>query len=430
MKNLRSGWALGFYTAVSIVLSAGMGRAAATSNSAAMPHTPAGDFGIHDGDRVVFLGDSITEQKFHNNLIEVFALTRFPEWNLRFRNAGWSGDTAPGGLKRLERDVLFFNPTLVTIKFGMNDHGYKPFVPERFQTYIAAQDGIARALKAKGVRVVFLTPQPIEDKRTDPDKDVRNLSLRQYSDGLKAVATSNATGFVDQFDPYMKFLVAGHATNATASIGGGDAVHPGPVGHTLMAWIILKALGAPALVSSADIDAAAGKAMAAEGCRIENIRVTDGVLRFDRLDQALPLPVLPSADKALGLAPVMNDLSLYLLKVSGLKAPRYALAVDGEKTGEFTASELAAGCNLALQAGPITKQAQQVLNLVIQKNAAYYVRWRQVQIFQFPAWIQGLDIEAQRKAELEKQDKSIADLESRIDLARKPKMHTFELKPL
>src|SRR5256714_14395966 len=52
------------------------------------------DFAIRDGDRVVFLGDSITEQRLYTTYIEAYALTRHPDWNLVFRNVGWGGDTS------------------------------------------------------------------------------------------------------------------------------------------------------------------------------------------------------------------------------------------------------------------------------------------------------------------------------------------------
>ena len=51
-------------------------------------------FFLHDGDRVVFLGDSITEQKLYTTYIEAYALTRFPQAKFTFRNVGWGGDTA------------------------------------------------------------------------------------------------------------------------------------------------------------------------------------------------------------------------------------------------------------------------------------------------------------------------------------------------
>src|SRR3954468_2093976 len=53
-----------------------------------------GEFFIHDGDRVVFLGDSITEQRLYTTYIEAYALTRHPNWHLVFRNVGWGGDTS------------------------------------------------------------------------------------------------------------------------------------------------------------------------------------------------------------------------------------------------------------------------------------------------------------------------------------------------
>jgi len=44
------------------------------------------EFAIHDGDRVVFLGDSITEQRLYTTAIEAYTLARFPQWKLTFRN--------------------------------------------------------------------------------------------------------------------------------------------------------------------------------------------------------------------------------------------------------------------------------------------------------------------------------------------------------
>src|SRR3954467_7881857 len=54
----------------------------------------AGEFLIHDGDRVVFLGDSITEQRLYTTYIEAYTLSRHPNWKLWFRNVGWGGDTS------------------------------------------------------------------------------------------------------------------------------------------------------------------------------------------------------------------------------------------------------------------------------------------------------------------------------------------------
>ena len=416
----------------------------------------AGEFFIKDGDRVVFLGDSITEQRLYTTYIEAYALTRHPDWKLWFRNVGWGGDTSwlrqrahpdekqlfaadeatqqkmveDSVGRGLRRDVLPLKPTAITIKFGMNDFAYQKFREDIFKAYIRSQSELAKVLVANGARVAFLTPQPIEEKRPDPDKDVKNQSLRQFSDGLKAVAAKQGALFVDQFDPYLAIMMRERAADPAAYIGAGDAVHPGPAGHTIMAWAVLKGLGATALVSRAEIDGAAGKVLASEGCRVTNLKAGQGAVSFDRSDDALPMPVDPKAETALKLAPILQDLNRYELKVAGLPDGTYELSIDGESVGKASNEDLSKGWNLATSAGPITKQAQEVLALVFQKNNLFYQRWRSVQLFEFPSWAQKPEALGVQTAELARLDGQIAEAEAQIDAARKPKSHHFELRKL
>ena len=88
------------------------------------------------------------------------------------------------------------------------------------------------------------------------------------------------------------------------------------------------------------------------------------------------------------------------------------------------------GWNLANAKGPITQQAREVLKLVFDKNNVYFRRWREVQLFGFPSWSQGAEVEAKRAQALDDLDKQVASLEARINEARKPKSHHFEIKPL
>lgn len=416
----------------------------------------AADFFIHDGDRVVFLGDSITEQRLYTTYIEAYALTRHPQWQLSFRNVGWGGDTAwlrqrfqtdEGRLfaadetaqqamvdqavgSGLGRDVLPLKPTVVTVDFGMNDHAYQAFREDICRAYLRSQTKIANTLKDQGARVALLTPQPIEEQRPDPDQDVRNQSLRKFSDGLKSVAVQTGATFVDQFEPYMAIMLRERASNPKARIGGGDAVHPGPAGHTLMAWAILKGLGASALVARAEIDDKAKTVVAAEACRIQNLKFADDIVGFDRLDDALPMPVDTAAEPALKLAPILDELNQYELRVTGLAPGNYQLSIDGEVVGKATADELGRGWNLAGNAGPITKQGQELLKLIYQKNNVYFDRWRKVQLYVFPDWAQISEVENRRATELSRMDQEIAEAEAQIDKLRQPKLHHFELKPV
>jgi hypothetical protein len=300
----------------------------------------------------------------------------------------------------------------------MNDHSYQAFREDIFRAYVRSQSQLAKVLEANGARVAFLTPQPIEDKRPDPDKEVKNISLRKFSDGLKQVAAEKHALFVDQFDPYMALMMTARAENPNAIIGGGDAVHPGPPGHTIMAWAVLKGLAAPALVSTAEITVKKGKAKAGsvKQCKIAKLKAEGDGISFDRIDASLPMPIDSRALPALKLAPILNDLSCYELKVTGLTAASYDVTIDGEKAGTVTKEELAAGWNMTTAEGPIAKQTAELLKLVFEKNNVFFDRWRNVQL------------NPNRQSELPALDQKIADLETRINEVRQPKPHHFELK--
>mgnify|MGYP001329873303 FL=1 len=410
---------------------------------------PEKDFFFKNNDSVVFLGDSITQQKLYTAYIEAYTLTRFPDHRFRFRNVGWGGDTAwlrkrfktdekalfsatgavldemvekavQAGLKR---DVLPHKPTAVTVKFGMNDHAYQAFREDICRAYARSQAETVNVLMKEGARVALITPQPIEDKSpVEHDKNVKNQSLRKFSDALHDVAAARGAWYVDLFDPYMKLMLTARAAKPDAMIGGGDAVHPGPVGHTLMAWIILKQLHAPMLVSCCEVDASRwffrSKVVRQENCTLSDVEVKDGTLSFDRLDHALPMPIDARATAALSLAPITDELNRYRLQVRGLKAANYALTIDGLHIADFSREDLARGVDLVNYSTPNSAQALQVLDLVFKKNDAYFERWRKVQLENGPA---------EKLAEL---DLRIADLEAQIDVARKPKPHRFELTPL
>ena len=404
------------------------------------------EFFFHDKDSVVFLGDSITEQKLYTTYVEAYTLTRFPQWSLTFRNVGWGGDTAwlrqrahpdenalfaasGSALDEmvtkavgagLARDVLPLKPTAVTVDFSMNDHAYQAFREDIFRAHVRSQKEIANVLTKSGARVALMTTQPIEEKRPDPDKDVRNQSLRKFGDGIKEVAAKEGAVFVDQFDPYMAIMLKARAEKPDAHIGGGDAVHPGPAGHTLMAWAILKGLNAPALVSCACIDVKRwlrSKVVCEKQCTVANVKVKDGALSFDRTDAALPMPIDARAVAALQLAPVAEDLNRYMLRIKGLKEASYDVSIDGAKVATLSKEDLEKGFNLATVATPNSQQALQVLDLVFKKNDVYFNRWRNVQL------------NNGKPEQLAALDKQIADFEAQINAARIPKAHHFEIKP-
>src|SRR5580692_7873005 len=98
------------------------------------------EFYLHDGDTVVFYGDSITAQLLYSIYTEAYVSARFPQLHVRFVHSGWAGDRVSGGAggpidQRLDRDVFAYHPTVVTILLGMNDGEYRPFDALLFEKY-------------------------------------------------------------------------------------------------------------------------------------------------------------------------------------------------------------------------------------------------------------------------------------------------------
>src|SRR5262245_7387336 len=93
---------------------------AAESWACAADETEAKGFFFKDGDTIVMMGDSITEQHLYSNYVEMWSVSRFPKWKLTFRNVGIGGDRSTGGNSRFKRDVLAHNATALTVDFGMN----------------------------------------------------------------------------------------------------------------------------------------------------------------------------------------------------------------------------------------------------------------------------------------------------------------------
>jgi lysophospholipase L1-like esterase len=373
----------GGFTTLAVVLAVGL---------AAPGTTRAQNFFFKDGDTIVVMGDSITEQHLYSNYLEMWSVSRFPAWKLTFRNVGIGGDTSGGGNSRFKRDVLAYKPTVLTVDFGMNDGGYQPFNPGRFDNYMKGHQGIADQARKAGIRVAWMTPQPVEH---DPGNkgESYNQTLEKFSEGVKEIADKNGGLFVDQFHPYWAVIEKARKKGEKGRITGGDAVHPGPPGQALMAAAILKGLRFPRLVSTAAITIKGDDAKARGiNCSISDIEVKNGV-RFKRLDRALPY--FPAAAKSiLKWAPLLADTNDYGLHVKGLKEGHYEIRVGGKKVAAHSSKELAAGVNLAqavLATGPVAEQVEKVWKAVEEKNRYFHDRVFRGVVLANPKSLKGQD---------------------------------------
>ena len=389
-------------------------------------------FYLKNGDRVVFYGDSITDQRLYTTFVETYIVTRFPKLNVSFVHSGWGGDRVTGGGggpidRRLQRDVLPYKPTVVTIMLGMNDGGYKAFDQKLFDTYTSGYEHIVQQLKhdLPGLRFTLIQPSPYDDVTRAPTFDGGyNAVLMRYSDFIKELASKQSAGLADLNTPVVAALKKAAASDATLSqriIP--DRVHPGAGGHLVMAAALLKAWHAPTVVSAVELDA--GKVARAENTVVSELK-SEGGLSWTQLDAALPMSIDTSeAVMALSVrsSDVIETLNQQTLKVKGLSASRYQLKIDGEAIGAFTREQLGEGINLAVLPTPMVKQAKAVHALTLKHNNLHFAAWRQVQ---FP-------FQDDKSPNIAKAISAMNALEQEViadqRAAAQPKPHRYELTP-
>lgn len=380
-----------------------VGGILAVPGSAADP--AAGAFPLKNGDIWVMAGDSITAQHLHSNYFEAFCFARYPKMKFAFRNSGVGGHTIPSTLDRFDYDIAAWEPTVVSVELGMNDQGGTP--PDKFITNMGTMVERIRSIKA---RPVILSASPINDGTTLAELGGGNKRLHEYANALKEFCNKEQVPYADQFhalvevwgknkpnemvanalpalkraaqddsltgvDHLRAFLAAQDTSPVKLVSMQGDPVHPGAPGQLMMAAALLKELGADGFVSMAEIDAD-GKVLATKGCQVNGLKVEDGKLTFDRLDECLPFPIPEEARGVLRLTPTILDMSKYMLKVAGLKEGNYLLKIDGIACATLTARELQAGVNLTAfgqspqgtAVHPIAAQGRAILDAVAAKE--------------------------------------------------------------
>jgi len=350
-------------------------------------------FYLKDGDRVVFYGDSITDQRLYTTFVETFVVTRFPKRDITFVHSGWGGDRVTGGGgggvdERLKRDVFAYKPTVVTVMLGMNDASYKAFDPKIFETYSKGYEHIVEAVKANNpdVRMTLIRPSPFDDVTREPKFDGGyNAVLVRYGDFIEELAKKNHLDVADLNGPVVEATKKAFADDPrNAEKLNPDRVHPGPGGQLLMAAALLKAWHAPAVVSKVAVRVEGDSAKAdATNTEVTEVKASNGSVSWTQRDEALPFPI-DQNDSVVKLAvrssDVVESLDEQPLEVAGLASGNYTLTIDGKTVGTFSADDLGKGVNLATRSTPMTEQASRVHGLTLKHNDIHFTRWRQFQV--------------------------------------------------
>ncbi|PUZ26763.1 Lysophospholipase L1 [Chitinophaga costaii] len=359
---------------------------------------------FQSNDRVVFVGNSITEAGAYVSYIYLYYMTHFPGRPLVIMNAGVGGDRAGDIYRRLEYDVLAKHPNVIVLTFGMNDTGYFEFngdnAAEKTKERIALSHTEfnkieARLLQLPSVTKILMASSPY-DETSKFNNNVfkgKQKAMLEIANFQEAAAQEHHWGFVDLLRPLTTINEKLQEKDPNFTLIGPDRIHPGNAGHLVMAAQFLKDQGlAGKPVANVQIDAAAAKVKQAENCQVSKLAVTSGNLHFTYLAQSLPFPldtvsrIFGNSQKqvdALQWIPFTEEFNQEILQVQGLADGDYTLKMDGHVIGHWPAAAFSQGINLALQPEtPEYKQAQSIMTLNM-RRAEIEARFRSY------AWIQG-----------------------------------------
>jgi hypothetical protein len=284
--------------------------------------------------------------------------------------------------------------------FGMNDVGrylYAPGVPDektlaQRKASIATWEKNVRALVARlqgrNVHVILCTPSPYDEtvQSSTPNQPGVDTALRECAERVIEIARESGAAVVDFHGPLTIKNKELQQKDPNATLIGPGRVHPGPIGHLVMAYLILRATGEPATVAKLVIDVTTLQHGGSEHCHISALQRVGGGIEFTAREDALPFVVGAEARGGLEFVPLIQELNLEILQVRGLNGD-FEVSIDEETVGAFTGEQLAQGVNLAaLPQTPQLRQANEVLASLRRKWSAV-AKLRNVAYCEYRAWV-------------------------------------------
>lgn len=336
------------------------------------------------GDRIAFVGNSITQNGNHLRYLMTYYATRYPYMNLNFLSAGVAGDTTEEINRRMRDDVLGQRPDLSVLMSGMNDaFRYEPITvldseqiekcTRNCKKYEREYSKAIASLSGEGRRLVLLTPSiydaTAEIQGNAPNADI-NTMLESYTQIVKRLGQQTSAPVIDIWQGLMEINRKMQANNPAATIISTDRVHPDWAGGFAMAYLFFTQMGESALVSQVEVDAKS-LLTKTDNAQVRGVTKKRSEISFFVHEGALPFPIDSSVRHLMSYLPFQDSMNLEILTVSGLSRGNYRLYVDGNPVGDYSYAELKDGINLSdNNKMPQYKQAQTVALLCEQMRVA------------------------------------------------------------
>jgi lysophospholipase L1-like esterase len=202
---------------------------------------------LKKGEKIVFLGDSITQggvgKTGYVTLIKTTMTEKHKDLGVEIVGAGISGNKVPDLQKRLEKDVLAKKPTVVVIYIGINDVWHGENDPTKGTSKEKFEEGlkeIIQKIKDSGARVVLCTPTVIGEKKAGANK--LDSKLDEYADISRKVAKETGSELCDLRKAFADHLAKNNEKDKESGILTTDRVHLNDAGNKLVAETMLATL--------------------------------------------------------------------------------------------------------------------------------------------------------------------------------------------
>lgn len=203
--------------------------------------------------KIIFLGDSITEQgeSFDDGFISLLRQNLSQE-EFELVGKGIGGHKVSNLLTRYKADVIDLNPDIVFIYIGINDvwHKYDFGTGSDIDLYERGLKTIISDIKSLGSKIVLCTPTVIGENTGDFElgnqfKDVETMEkmngdLDKFSEVVRKLSHEYETELLDLRKIFMDYLAENNINNDAAGILTTDGVHLNEQGNKLIADQMIK----------------------------------------------------------------------------------------------------------------------------------------------------------------------------------------------
>ncbi|GAB4151322.1 MAG: hypothetical protein Tsb009_26690 [Planctomycetaceae bacterium] len=391
--------------------------------AAKQPKQSAPKFELKDGDRVVFLGNTLIERAQKYGYFELVLTAAHPDRKIIFRNLGWDGDTvwaesrgifdAPAkGYQRMLAHVGRIKPTVIFLGYGNNEaFAGIAGLPKFIAQYNKLLDDLTKA-SAKGVRFVFIAPvNHFSLGKPLPSAAPFNAINQHYIKAVQQIAQKRNAPVLD-FNGLIDVAQQNYNDAKLGRTAFKPTIYQNGWTHNGLHWrhnayksfaseiavSLLGRYGMWAVHAKAD-----GTLVNSHGVEAKVSKIKDG-LKLNVTGREYHLGTI-----------------LYLAR--DLPEGTWELRSGNRVLNRQNVGKK--GWNFTLKSGPEIDRYEKLRKAIIEKNMLYFHSWRPQNVtylFLFRKHEQG-----QNAKEVKEFEKLVAEKEQEIDRLKKPVTYTYEL---